>query len=121
MSETFQNFADRIGLKMDVANVEYRPDSPDHRSMSEQRWNREAFHYKLTFRIGRKSEEFFYSMGAGHGVKVAAGTMTQKERSDFFHFKGYFPVDSIAKDFIIRRPKPGPTLPDVLESLQLDA
>ncbi len=67
--ETLAAFIPRMGMTFTATRVQARPDKQGELSDSDERWQREAFHFVVTFKRGPFELTTFYSMGKGHALK----------------------------------------------------
>jgi hypothetical protein len=67
--ETIRAFIDRMGIKFTATRIPERPDKDDATSERERAWQRDAFHFLVSFRRGAESLTTYYSMGKGHAAK----------------------------------------------------
>jgi hypothetical protein len=89
---TIQEFATKHEITITYNRLEARPDCES------TDWHKGAFHFRCLLKKGKSSYEVTYSMGPGHGEKF---------------------YDDRRGRWDVKPPKPG--LPDVLDSLRMDA
>jgi hypothetical protein len=98
---TFQEFASKHGLELRSERITTRPESaPDQ-------WSKDAYHFTCTLARGERTFQTNYSMGSGHATK---------KRVYVGHGMG-----PDGESWIIKPVVPTPKIPDLLQSLALDA